>query len=88
MSAEHPNGKPRPSGRGAVTKAELARKIRDAIFDRAEADGRVMHGDVMDRLIEDILVKADLARELRPSSGELVWWPLPGVAVEPHISGG
>lgn len=35
--------------------AEIARKIRDAIFAQAEADGRVMHGDSMDRVIEGVL---------------------------------
>lgn len=38
-----------------TTNAELARKIRDAIFDKAEQDGRVMHGDAMDTVIERVL---------------------------------
>lgn len=36
----------------------LARKIREAIFDQAEQDGRVMHADAMDAVIEGILAKA------------------------------
>lgn len=38
---------------------ELARKIREAIFDRAEQAGRVMHGDAIDSVIEGVL-KAEL----------------------------
>lgn len=33
----------------------LARKIKDAIFDRAEADGRVMHGDSVVDVIKGVL---------------------------------
>lgn len=38
-----------------MTNAELAKKIREAIFDQAEQDGRVMHADSMDTIIEKIL---------------------------------
>ena len=38
-----------------MTNAEIAKKIRQAIFDQAEADGRVMHGDSMDAVIEKVL---------------------------------
>jgi len=33
----------------------LARKIKDAIFDLAEADGRVMHGDSVVDVIKGVL---------------------------------
>jgi len=33
----------------------LARKIKNAIFDRAEADGRVMHGDSVVDVIKGVL---------------------------------
>ena len=36
------------------TKA-VARKIREAIFDQAEQDGRVLHGDSIDATIERVL---------------------------------
>lgn len=50
----------------------LARKIRDAIFDRAEADGRVMHGDsVVD------VIKGVLAMEMAPQPPDQVYvWSL------------
>lgn len=38
-----------------MTHADLAKKIREAIFDQAEEDGRVMHGDAMDAVIEKAL---------------------------------
>lgn len=39
------------------TKA-LAKKIREAIFDQAETDGRAMHADSVEAIIDDILAKA------------------------------
>lgn len=39
----------------SLTNAELAKKIREAIFDQAEQDGRVMHGDSVDAVIERVL---------------------------------
>lgn len=38
-----------------MNHADLAKKIREAIFDQAEEDGRVMHGDAMDAVIEKAL---------------------------------
>lgn len=38
-----------------MDRKALARKIRDAIFERADQDGRVMHGDSLDTVIEQIL---------------------------------
>lgn len=37
--------------------AAIARKVRDVIFDQAEQDGRVMHGESMDRVIAEVLAK-------------------------------
>lgn len=42
--------------------AEVAKRIVRKIFDQAEADGRVMHRDRMDKLVEDVLREAEPAR--------------------------
>lgn len=46
----------------------LARKIREAIFDQAEIDGRVLHGDTIDATIERVLAAAafDAKPEYQP----------------------
>ncbi len=44
-----------------MDRKAVARQIRDAIFDQAEADGRVMHGDKMDEIIEKVLALHDSA---------------------------
>lgn len=46
----------RRDGEGKIIDRDaLARKIKDAIFDRAEADGRVMHGDSVVDVIKGVL---------------------------------
>ena len=47
------------------TKA-IARKIREAIFDQAEQDGRVLHGDSIDATIERVL--AAVALDAKPEA--------------------
>lgn len=55
-----------------MDRKAVARQIRDAIFDQAEADGRVMHGDKMDEIIEKVLALHDSPAPVRPS------WLAPG----------
>ena len=50
-----------------MDRKAVARQIRDAIFDQAEADGRVMHGDKMDEIIEKVLALHDSPAPARPS---------------------
>lgn len=53
-----------------MDRKAVAKEIRKAIFDQAEEDGRVMHGDAMDRIIEQVLAKHDLtATPTWPYSG-------------------
>lgn len=46
----------------------VAKKIREAIFDKAESEGRVMHASSMDEVIEAVLTKSQPA----PQWGYLV----------------
>ena len=57
------------------TKA-IARKIREAIFDQAEQDGRVLHGDSIDATIERVL--AAVAFDAKPEGHQTAdarWTP-------------
>ena len=51
------------------TKA-IARKIREAIFDQAEQDGRVLHGDSIDATIERVL--AAVAFDAKPDYRSII----------------
>jgi hypothetical protein len=42
-----------------MDRKDLAKKIREEIFNRAEEDGRVMHASSMDEIIEQVLTKYD-----------------------------
>jgi len=55
-----------------MDRKAVAKQIREAIFDQAEADGRVMHGDAMDEVIEKVLALHDSPAPVRPS------WLAPG----------
>lgn len=55
-----------------MTNAEIAKKIREAIFDQAEEDGRVMHGDAMDAVIEKAL-NAHAPKTVQPGYGHAVY---------------
>ena len=50
-----------------MDRKAVARQIREAIFDQAEIDGRVMHGDKMDEIIEKVLALHDSPAPARPS---------------------
>ncbi len=51
-----------------MTNADLAKKIREAIFNQADEDGRVLHGDSMDRVIEKAL-SAHMPKTVSPGYG-------------------
>ena len=50
-----------------MDRKAVAKQIREAIFDQAEIDGRVMHASSMDEIIEKVLALHDSPAPVRPS---------------------
>lgn len=62
----------------------LARKIKDAIFDRAEADGRVMHGDSVVDVIKGVLAMEMVEHREATAKADRSWL---STAEYPHLLG-
>lgn len=63
-----------------MDKKVIARKIRDAIFAQADEDGRVMHGDAMDRVIERVLA-AEIQTPRAMDYSSMYWTATDGIRV-------